>query len=393
MDFAFTPQQERFRQEVRQFLKKELPPDWRTKEWPAAWGDGYGEDDESLAIMRQFYRKLAAKRWLALSFPEEYGGSGCSPVEQLLFNEELSYHEAPPLQMAVWFIGPTILRYGSEEQKKEYLPKIASGEVIFCEGLSEPNSGSDLASLQTRATEDGDEFVLNGQKCWTSNGHHAAYCWLAARTGTQESRHKGISTFIIDMKTPGISLRPVVNMLGVHSFNDTFFEEARVPKNCILGQKNQGWEQVTTGLILERCTVTPFGLFQRFLEVLVDYTKQALGAGASSTLLRRLADMAIEIAVGRVLSYRAAWLLSTGQWPHHEAAILKLYSSEATQHLANVGMQLLGLYGQLGPDSKWTRLHGRVQRGYLGSVSSTIGAGTSEIERNLIAIRGLGLPR
>jgi hypothetical protein len=239
MQFSFTPEQDVFRSEVRAFLSTALPPNWE--------GADNAIDDESVEAGRQFLKKLAPKKWIAPAWPVEFGGLGMSLWDQVVFNEEMGYARAPIINTAaVGYLGPTIILYGTDEQKKQHLPGITNGDVIWCQGYSEPNSGSDLASLQTRAVQDGDDFVINGQKIWTSQAHYADWMFLIARTDPDAPKHRGISYFLLDMKTPGITVRPLINMASGEGFNEVFFENVRVPRSGLLGELNRGWYIATT---------------------------------------------------------------------------------------------------------------------------------------------------
>ncbi len=390
MEFRFTAEEEAFRQEVRQFLDQELPPNWE-EQFDTETEEGFGGYSE---FARAFQRKLAQRRWLALPWPPEYGGLGATIMQQVIYNEEMAYRRAPTgFNMGVAWVGPALMLYGTEEQKRRFLPKIASGEEIWCTLYSEPGAGSDLAALQTRAVLEGDYWVINGQKIWTSQAHQAHWGWLAARTDPDAPKHKGISTFVVPMDAPGITIQPLINMAGQHGFNQVFFDNVRIPRDYLVGEVNRGWYQVAVALDFERSSISGVARAQRFLDDLVQFAREEGVTHGRPQVRAKLADMAIEVEVGRYLSYRVASLQQAGQIPNYEASVAKLYSSELDQRLARAGMQLLGLYGQLHPRSKWTRLRGRVERNYLVSVASTIGGGTSEIMRNVIAGRGLGLPR
>jgi len=380
MDFRFTSEEEAFRQTIRDFLKQELPESWE--------GGGYMLSEEGWAFYRSFIRKMGAKGWLNIHWPKEYGGMAATPMQQLILTEELNYHNAPAqIDLGPW-VGSTIIVHGSEEQKRKYLPDIASGEAEWCIGYSEPNAGSDLAALETRAVEDGDQYQINGQKIWTSLAHRANYCWLAARTDPDAPKHRGISMFVVDMKTPGITVRPLIDMAGVHTLNEVFFDDVRVPRENMVGGKNQGWLLLLTELDIER---TSFGggvnisaRSKRVLEELLQYVSETKLSGdvlAKDRLIRHK------------LPERAVEMLSQGLIASYEASISKVFGSEMAQRLANTGMEILGLYGSLQRESKWAALKGMMAQLYQYTVAETIGAGTSEIQRNIIAIRGLGLPR
>jgi hypothetical protein len=395
MDFRFTEDEEAFRLEVRQWLKREIPQRWIELD-PGIWE----ETEESWALAREFQRKLGRKGWLAPAYPREYGGLELSHMKRLILSEELSYSRAPlsiEVEITLNWVGPSILLFGSENQKTEYLTRMARGDVIFCLGYSEPNAGSDLASLQTRAVEVGDEYVINGQKTWCSYGHLADYCWLAARTDPDASRHEGISIFIADMKTPGITVRPLINILDKHSFNEVFFDDVHIPKENLVGQKNKGWYQLVMALDFERSSIGYAASNQRIIEELIKYVKETTRNGkplANDPLIRNeLAQLVVENEVARMMAYRIAWMFSKGLHPSHESSMSMVFVSEVMRRTANAGMRILGHYGELDRDSKWAVMNARIMRMCLSSLSIGVGGGSNEIQRNIIAMRGLGLPR
>jgi len=395
MEFRFSPEEEAFRQEVREFLRREWSQEAAEggAESPLGYGGGRGLDE-----IRRFQKKLAQKGWLTLAWPREHGGLGAGIMKQVIFNEEMAYHRAPQqLGVGPDRVGPTIILYGSEEQKREHLPPIANADVIWCQGFSEPGAGSDLASLQTSAVEDGDYFVVNGQKIWTSLAHVADWMILLARTDPDAPKHRGISYFLLDMRTPGITVRPLVDMTGRHAFNQVFFDNVRVPRKNLVGELNRGWYVAAATLDFERSGINRVMAGIRLYEELVDYARQTRRDGqpllALPSVRHRLAELKIEFEVGRLLAYRVAWIQAQGRIPNQEASVSKLFGSELQQRLARAGMEMLGLGGQLRPGSKWAPMAGRIADYYLGAVSTTIAAGTSEVMRNIIAMRGLGLPR
>jgi 3-oxocholest-4-en-26-oyl-CoA dehydrogenase alpha subunit len=395
MDFRFSQEEEAFRQEVRQWLKQEIPQRWVELD-PGIWE----ESEESWALARQFQRKLGKKGWLAPAYPREYGGLELSHMKRLILAEELSYSRAPvsiEVEITVNWVTPSIMLFGSERQKQEYVTGVARGDIIFCLGYSEPDAGSDLASLKTRAVEDGDEYVLNGQKTWCSYGHLADYCWLAARTDPDAPRHKGISVFIVDMKTPGITMRPLVNVLNKHSFNEVFFDDVRIPKESLVGQKNNGWYQLVIALDFERSSIGYAAANQRLIEELISYAKETRRNGeplANDPLIRNeLAQLAVENEVARMMAYRIAWMYTKGIHPSYESSMSMVFVSEVTRRTANAGMRILGHYGELGRDSRWTVMNARIMRMCLSALSIGVGGGSNEIQRNIIAMRGLALPR
>jgi alkylation response protein AidB-like acyl-CoA dehydrogenase len=393
MDFRFSPDEEAFRQELRAWLEQNVPTDLE--------GVFLEEEEEPWREGRAFVKKLAQKGWVAPGWPKEYGGMEASPSLQLVYHEEMGYHRAPigSIVQSVGYIGPAILAFGTEEQKKMHLPPISAGDTVWCQGFSEPNSGSDLASLQCRAVKDGDDWVINGDKTWTSNAHRSDWCILLARTDPGAPKHKGISFFLVEMKSPGIAVVPVVNAADVHSFNQVFFEDVRVPKNALLGAENQGWYIAAMTLDFERSSLVAAGvaMARRGLSDLVDYCKETRVNGKSlmeDPLVRhKLAEMAIEVEVGRYMVYRVVSQQARREPGSIAAAVCKLFNTEMDVRLANAGIQILGLFGQLHRDSKWSRMMGRFEKSYMYALAMVSGGGTSEIQRNIIAMRGLGLPR
>lgn len=392
MDLRFTEKEEAFRKEVREFIQRELPPGWSGVQ------PGTGEAWE---LQRRFTRKLGQRGWLGISWPREYGGQEASPIEEAILYEEIAYHRAPAeamLVIGVGIVGPTIMLYGSPEQKRRHLPGITRGEVFWCQGFTEPGSGSDLASLQTRAVEDGDDFIISGQKTFISVAHLADWCYMIARTDPDAPKHKGLSYFLVDMKSPGITVRPLISMTGLHHINDVFFDDVRVPRESLLCEKNRGWYMAVTTLDFERFSLSATaGYVRRSLDELIEYVREARQNGGAlaedRNIRQRLAEMAIEIEILRLLNYRVLWMHTQKLIPNYEASMAKLYSGELTQRLAHTGMQIMGLYGQLASGSKWVPLGGSISGAYLNSVSATIQGGTSEIQRTIVAVRGLGLPR
>ena len=393
MDFRLSPEEEAFRQEVVDWLKENLPKDWS--------GDRFSRDrdPETWNIYRDFAGKLATKKWVAPAWPVDYGGLGLSVIQQLIFNEEMAYHQAPLgySVIGVGWAGPTIIVYGTEEQKRKHLGAITNAETMWCQGFSEPNAGSDLASLQTRAVRDGDDYVINGQKIWTSGAHLSDWCILLARTDPEATKHKGISYFLLDMKTPGVTVRPLIDMMDNHAFNEMFFDNVRVPKDCLLGEENRGWYMAATTLDFERSSIGGAVGGRRMVEELVAYARDTKRNGkrlAEEVTVRvRLADAALEVEIGRMLSYRVASMQQRGLVPNYESSIAKLFNTDMQFRLAKAGLEIMGLYGQLEPQSKYAPLRGKFERQYLWQTGMIVGGGTPEIQRNIIAMRGLGLPR
>ncbi len=394
MEFTFTPQDEAFRQEVRDFIKKEWLPVAKQEE-----DDGGGESVFSSKMwpkVKDLRKKLAARNWIAIAWPKEYGGLGASLMQQAIFKEEMAYWRCPGIDPQAYQFGPALIMHGSEEQKKRYLGGIARAEVSWCQGFSEPNAGSDLASLQTRAARDGDDFVINGQKIWTSGAHLADYIHLLARTDPEAPKHKGISYFIFSMKTPGITVKPIAQMSGAEGFNEVYFDNVRIPKDSLFGELNRGWYVATTTLDFERSNVAGAAGAQRTIEELIRFCKAATHLGKRlidyPLVKHRLANSAIENAVSRNLSYRVLWMQDRGMVPNMEASVAKMFSVDASATLAWRAIDIMGLFGQLDRGNRWAPMNGGLMRGYL-STACKVGGGSQEIMKNIIAQRGLGLPR
>ena len=385
MDFRFSETEEKFRQELLEFLDRELPAGW--DEGPAP-----SPDDEWAATLRM-RRKLAERGWLTMHWPPEYGGQGASPILSLIFNEEMSYRGAPGRDaFGARMLGPTLMIYGTEEQKRRFLPPVARGEVQWCQGYSEPQAGSDLASLSTRAEDEGDYFRVNGSKVWTSLAHRADWMMVLVRTDPEAPKHRGISFLLVDMKSPGVEVRPIMNMAGTHEFNEVFFDDVQAPKGNLVGEKDRGWYVAVTLLDFERSGIEYAATSRRLLDDLSAFIRESRG-GFEGWVADALTERYVEAEVARLMAYRVAWMQSEGMVPNREASMSKVFGSETFQRVADTGMKVLGLYGQLTEDDRWAPLAGRIQDAWRHSFSNTIAAGTSEIQRNIIASRGLGLPR
>jgi alkylation response protein AidB-like acyl-CoA dehydrogenase len=389
MDFNDTPEQATWRKEVSTFLATEKPksdPDATPQEMMMRGRE----------MMKEWRGKLAAKGWVAPAWPKEYGGAGLSVMEQFIMNEEFAEARAMNVGgMGTSMIGPTIIIHGNEEQKKEHLGAILRGETQWCQGYSEPGSGSDLASLQTRAVRDGDDFVINGQKIWTSGAHTADRMFMLARTDPDAPKHRGITYFLLDMKSPGVTVRPLVNLANNHMFNEVFFEDVRVPARNVLGEINRGWYIGTTTLDFERSSIGNAVGQRQTLEYYMRFWKENRGkaatASASKTARGEFTDRWIEAATARMLSYRVITIQNEGRVPNHEASIAKLFNTELSQRIARTAMKMTGTSGLL--LGREAPLKGRAPQSYMQTVASTIAGGTSEVQRNIVATRGLGLPR
>ena len=397
VDFHDTTDEAAFRGDVRQFLQAIYTPlrEALDAERPE------GSDKFALTpTTRVWFRKLAQRGWIAPSWPQQYGGAGMSVMQQFVFNEEMGEARAvQPGVITVGIVGPTIIALGTEEQKAQHLPGILSGEVIWCQGYSEPGAGSDVASLQTRAVRDGDDWLISGQKIWTSGAHVASWIILLARTNPDAPKHKGLTYFIVDMKAPGVSVRPLVQMTGSSEFNEVFFEDVRVPGGNILGEVDRGWYGAVQTLDIERSSIGALVGQRQAVEDLIAFAKEHRADGSSrldpNPLLRYdLADRYIETLAGRMLAYRIVSMQARGRTPNYEASMAKLYTNEVNQRIYRTAMQVIGLYGQItGQIPERAPKRGRYGYMYLRSVANTIEGGTSEVQRNIIATRGLGLPR
>ena len=392
MEFGFTPDDDAFRQEVRQFLHNNPPESFPEDGMDAGYGSG--------AHSHAFLRQLGAQGWLSMTWPRQFGGQERPFMHKLILLEELAGAGAP--------FGPlggcdqtaeAIIRYGSRRLQQEVLPRIAQGEVTFWQGFSEPNAGSDLLALQTHATRDGDDYVINGRKIWSSHAGIGTYGLVIARTNPQAPRHKGLSMFVVANHTPGMDIRPIRSMTGGVYHYEVFLDTVRVPKDYILGQEDEGFTQLLKGLDTDRF----WGRFykapalQRLLRELIAYANTATRHGqplAKDPVVRRqLASLATDIEVLRMLFYRNGWLIREGLPTPYESALNKVFADETGQKLAALGMEILGLYGPLKEGSRWAKLHGKMQHVYQASLGHTIAGGTSEVLRTTVATRGLGLPR
>jgi len=382
MDFAWGEEQRTFRATVRDFIARE-------------WGDGANEDGEGGGRpdrARAYQRALAANGWLTMAWPKQYGGGAATPWEQMIFAEESAFANAPTAGQGADRVGPVLMIHGTEAQKQEHLTAIAEAREVWCQGYSEPGAGSDLASLQTRAVREGDEYVLNGQKIWTSGAQHADWIHVLTRSDPDAPKHRGITYLMVPMTTPGISLRPITQMHDAAGFNETFFEDVRVPAANVIGEPNRGWYVAATALDFERSGIqrmaAAVGPFNRLLR-----HAQASRAALSYAGRMAVADTAVEVEVARLLGYRVTWMQSAGLVPNQESSMSKMFGSELQQRNARRGLSLLGLAGALRPGTPQAAMGGEFCRLYMSTVSVTVAAGTSEIQRNIIATRGLGLPR
>jgi len=402
VDFNDTPEQAAWRTEVTKFVEENLPADLaEDAEFAQTLGGVHrGPLGENRAERMKGWRQAILDRgWIAPAWPKAYGGAEMTAVEQFILREVFTEMRAPI--QSVHDVGSTILVHGSEEQKAKYLPPMVRGEIQWCQGYSEPGSGSDLASVQTRGERDGDDFVINGQKIWTSGAKTADMIFALVRTDPEAPKHRGISYLLFDMDKPGISVRPLGQMTGATQFNEVFFEDVRVPVSAAVGEINRGWYVGATHLDFERSSIGSAVGFANRLNDLIEFLKGEAEADTGRSRLKRervfrdqLADRATETTVARQFSNRIITMQARGIIPNIESSAQKLFSSELHQRTSNTAIKALSLYGMLyDEDNPYTPQRARWGTYYLATVSETIGAGTSEIQRNVIATRGLGLPR
>ena len=397
MDFTLTPEQQSFRDEVRDWLGQNLPADWvaRLRQ---------GSDvprPEAYRFLSDWQRRMYEAGFVGITWPKEYGGRGLSFMEEMILHEEMALHKAPPVLniLAIGMAGPTIIAYGTEEQKKRYPAKMLSCEEIWCQGYSEPNAGSDLAALQTRAVKDGEHYVVNGQKVWTSLAHVADWMMLLARTDPDAPRHKGITYFLVDMHSPGITVKPLKQLTGDEEFNEVYFDNVRVHDSQILGGLNNGWAVGMTTLMYERLALG-FGLQVRLriaLDGLVELARHTTKNGAPLTrdpvMRQKLAQLWIDTEVFKYTGARAITKLLKGELPGPEASTGKMMWVEGHQRLQELAMEIQGPYSQIMKGSPWAVAEGLWQHTFLRSRANSIEGGTTEIQRNIIGERVLGLPK
>jgi alkylation response protein AidB-like acyl-CoA dehydrogenase len=393
MDLNLSPEEIKFRDELRPWLIANVPKDWDERR------------EESMEVrfeyLKRWQRKLYEGGWAGISWPKEYGGRGASLMEQVVFWQEMALASAPPLAnvLGLGIIGPTIIAYGSEAQKKRHLAKILSAEEIWCQGFSEPDAGSDLANVRCEAKLDGDHYVVNGQKVWNSYGWGAHWCELVVRTDPDVPKHKGLTVLLVDMKSPGVDVRPLRQMTGETEFNEIFFHDVRVPATNVVGKVNEGWGVAMGTLMHERGT---FGAglqitYRRNMERLIDLAKTLKRNGkpaAEDPIIRqKLAQCYAEIEIMRCNQMRAFSRISSTGVPGPEGSIQKIFWSELNQRFQQIAQELLGPYGQLEAGDEHAIDNGMWAYGYLRSRGNTIEAGTSEIQRNIIGHFVLGLPK
>ncbi|MGE5596196.1 MAG: acyl-CoA dehydrogenase family protein [Hyphomicrobiales bacterium] len=389
MRFKDTPEIAAWRATVRQFVRDNWETDDRHDEH-ATHGPGSRAYEAVATKLKAWFKALSDRRWIAPAWPKAYGGAEMSVLEQFVLNQELHEAGAPTSRPMMNLVGPTILLHGSEEQKAQHLPPLLRGEVHWCQGFSEPGAGSDLASLQTRAVRDGDDYIVNGQKIWTSGAHRADWMFMMARTDPGAPKHRGISYLLVDMKSPGITVRPLINMADGHAFNEVFFENVRVPVSQRVGEENRGWYVGATTLDFERSNISRAIHAKKAVAKLARFVRDNPETRAHRL---ELAERAIEAGVCELLSFVVVSIQAAGGVPNMEASMCKMYGSELAQRIASTEMRITGLRGQVRSAEELAAYGLDPAMAYLSVVPATIAAGSSEIQRNIIATRGLGLPR
>jgi len=389
MRYELTAEQDAWRQEVRAFLRAEVTPALE-EEMRVSGNEGRGP------LAQAFQRKLAERGWWGVGWPKEFGGLGKTAVEQYIFIEEMDLAGAPGMQLSVTSVAPTIMRIGTKAQQAQWLPRIMRGEVDFALGYSEAQAGTDLASLETRAVLDGDSWVINGHKMWNTGAHTATHNWIAVRTEPDAPKHKGISLMIVPMDAQGITVQPLWTWPGLRT-NAVYLDNVRVPRDHLVGERGQGFYYAMMALDFERIAIGSVGMCRRLYDLLLGFVRTARRdghvLGTIPWVRRRMAALATEIEVGRMLGLLNAWLIDQGIVPTKEGSMAKIFVSELSARVASTGMDILGLAGQLAPDSPAAPLHGRIQWMYRTAPLLRFGGGSNEVQRLIIAQRGLGMPR
>jgi len=397
MDFSYSDREGGFRRELREWLAVNLAE--HRKRFPPSDDELTLHPDRSFDSSLAWHKRMHAGGWVGIHWPKEYGGRGASLIEQMIFTEELIAAGAPPGVniIGLTMVGPAIIQHGTEEQRRRWLPPVLSADEIWCQGFSEPGAGSDLASLSTRAVEEGDEFVVSGQKVWTSNAHRSHSCILLVRTDPQAPKHRGISCLLVDMKSPGITIRPLVQITGDAEFNEVFFDQVRVPKANLLGPKNGGWEVAITVLMYERMAIGSTVILHHYIQRLLDLarrTRSDRGVAAADPLLRQeMAQIYLEGRALRLTGLRYLTRQLRGEAPGPEGSVLKLTLTETYRKMAETATRILGPAHQLWKGTDRAPEGGRWAFQALFALRFGIAGGTTEIQKNIVGERILGLPK
>ncbi len=396
MDFLFGEKEEQLRTEIRAFVRDNLPKNYISRISEEE------HSDEEWAFSMSISKKLAEKKWLCMHWPKEYGGLDASMWEMAVYKQEVGYWGIPGTLMGmggVGWVGPSLMKFGTEKQKEKYLPLIASGheDGLWCTGYSEPDAGSDFANIQTSAQKNGDHYIINGQKVWTSVGHRTRWCWLAARTDPEASRHKGISVIIVDMQSEGVKVRPLPNLIGLHSFNEVFFDNVKVPVENLVGKENNGWHQLMVALGFERGShvFLVLGNLTRMFDEMINFANKT-GLIKKPVIRQKLADLAVDIEALRLLALESTWKMDNNMEAVYEPSRDKAYSDAINENLSVIGTELVGAYSQiesLDNENRWAKVKGALEHYYWMSPGLSIAAGTTDTQKNIIGQFGLKLPK
>ncbi len=392
MDFSLTPEQQQVERDIYEYLEKLLTPEVKAELANTAEGGTAATHPHFTKAIRQ----LGKDGWLGIGWPKEYGGQGRNAIEQYLFFDAVwGYHCLPIPMLALNTVGPALMRHGTDEQKNRFLPQILRGELNISIGYTEPDSGSDLASLRTKAEKDGDHYVINGNKTFTSMAHFCDYLWLAARTDPDAPKHKGISIFMIDINTPGITVDPLMTMGGLMS-NFTYYDNVRVPKSCLIGEENKGWNYINSQLAHERLMLGAHSRMRRAIEETTAWAKENRFDGKpvieQPWVKNKLTELTVDTEVLKLFNYWVAWQLTQGIEPFADASMTKIFGTELMQKVNGAVTQIMGEFGGLQPGCDLAPGGGRVQREFLSMRNVTFGGGANEILRDVIAMFGLGMP-
>jgi alkylation response protein AidB-like acyl-CoA dehydrogenase len=382
MDFSFSTQEKDFEEQMRSFFLEEEETAYKAKQ---EWDSGLGMGPNCWKILK----KLGKRGWICPTWPRKYGGLELSYIYKYISMEQLHHFTDIPTLVGAGMVGQIILNHGTEKQKEQYLSEISGGEVEYALGYTEPEAGSDLAALSIKAEDKGDYFLINGAKLFNTRIHYSRYHWLGTRTTNTEKKYKGISLFIVDLKTPGITIKPIWTVGGRRT-NEVFYDNVELPRETLVGELNRGFYYILEALDYER--ISTVGGLQRDFQEILEYVKET-GRSNDPLIRQKMSRLAIEIESARLLALRVAAMLSHGKIPNHEAGMLKMMVSETEQNLVNTAMGVFGAYGQIKKGSKWAQLSGKYEWLYRDSLENLITRGTSEIMKNIIAERGLGLPR
>ncbi len=388
MELAYTPEQEALRTELREYYEKLLDP-----ATVAELSEGQAVSPKT----REVWKQMCADGWAGIGWPTEWGGQGKSAIEQFVFFDESMRSGAPVPMLSINTVGPTIMEYGSDWQKQFFLPKILAGDLHFCIGYSEPGAGTDLASLKTSAVRDGDEYVINGQKTWTSLANGADYCWLAVRTNSEVKKHKGISILLLPMDTPGITIQPL-SLIGDHDINSVFFDDVRVPAKYLVGEENAGWTLITTQLNRERVTLCSAGPVERAYQDVLGWATSTLAPDGTRIADQEwvqinLAKVHAKLEFLRLINWKVAWSSTQGELDVAAASSVKVFGTEFYQEAYRLLFEVMGPIGYVTAGSPGAILRSKIESAYRGTVILTFGGGTNETQRDLISMFGLGFPR